>query len=200
MRTPPRLSIKPPRLSIKTIFVPGFVAALLWLMPLTNAQAGETISATARVSTAGGVAATAPVSVIVDRFSTDAERDAVMAALKKGGTDAVRSLLLTSSPIGSLKVGSQLTVIKFVYARTTAEGRLITAVTGSPIAFLGAGAPGAKPKDGFYLGLVTLQLVASGGGHGELMPATKVRLNDQGAIVTEDYSGDVVQLSNVVGK
>jgi hypothetical protein len=32
------------------------------------------------------------------------------------------------------------------------------------------------------------------------MPATKVRLNDQGAIVTEDYSGDVVQLSNVVGK
>jgi hypothetical protein len=140
------------------------------------------------------------VSVIIDRFSTDAERDAVMAALKKGGTDAVRSLLLTSSPIGSLKVGSQLTVIKFVYARTTAEGRLITAVTGSPIAFLGAGAPGAKPKDGFYLGLVILQLVTSGGGHGELMPATKVRLNDQGAIVTEDYSGDVVQLSNVVGK
>jgi hypothetical protein len=166
------------------------LVVLLWLVPLANAQAGETISATARVTTAGGVAATAPVSIITDRFSTDAERDAVLAALKKGGTEAVRSLLLTHPPIGSLKVGNESTVIKYAYARPT----------GSPIAFLGAGAPGAKPKDGFYLGLATLQMAASGAGRGELMPATKVRLNDQGAIVTEDYSAEVVQLSNVVGK
>jgi hypothetical protein len=45
-----------------------------------------------------------------------------------------------------------------------------------------------------------VELLASGPGHGELMPATKVRMNEQGAIVTEDYSGEVVQLSNAVGK
>ena len=31
-------------------------------------------------------------------------------------------------------------------------------------------------------------------------PATKIRMNDQGAVVSEDYSAEVVHLSNVVGK
>jgi len=73
-------------------------------------------------------------------------------------------------------------------------------VTGSPIAFIGAAAPGAKPRAGFDLGLVILEVMASGPGRGELVPATKVRLDDKGAIVTEGYSDDVVQLSNVMGK
>ncbi len=37
-------------------------------------------------------------------------------------------------------------------------------------------------------------------GHGEFVPAAKVSLNEQGAIVSEDYSDDLVRLSNVVGK
>jgi hypothetical protein len=32
------------------------------------------------------------------------------------------------------------------------------------------------------------------------MPATKVRLDEQGAIVTDGYSDEVVRLSNVVEK
>lgn len=37
-------------------------------------------------------------------------------------------------------------------------------------------------------------------GHGELVPVAKVRLDEQGAIVIEDYSADLVPLSNLVGK
>jgi hypothetical protein len=192
MRIFPRLAIAGTR--------PICVVALVCLLPLARAYASETITATANVKSSGGVAATAPVSIIVDRFSTDSERDEMLAALKKDGTEGVRRLLLTQPPIGTLKVGNESTAIKYIYARTTGAGRLITAVTGSPIAFIGAGVPGAKPKTGFDLGLVMLEVTASGPGHGELVPATKVRLNDQGAVVTEDYSGDVVQLSNVVAK
>ena len=57
-------------------------------------------------------------------------------------------LLLPHSPIGTVKVGTPSTVIKYVYARTTPDGRFITVVTGSPIGFVGAGAPGAKMKIG----------------------------------------------------
>jgi hypothetical protein len=146
------------------------------------------------------VVATAPLSVAVDRFSTDTERDELLAALKENGTDGVSRLLLTRPPIGTLTIGNQFTAIKYIYARTVGDGRLITAVTGSPIAFIGAAAPGAKPRGGFDLGLVILEVMASGPGHGELVPATKLRLNEQGAIVTEDYSTEVVQLSNVVRK
>jgi hypothetical protein len=189
----------PPCLAASHIH-PICLAALLCLAPLARAHAADTITATANVKSSGGVAATAPVTIIVDKFSTDTERDEIMAALKKGGTEGVRALLLPRPPIGTLKVGNESTAIKYVYSRTTGGGRLITAVTGSPIAFVGASRPGAQPRTGFSLGLVMLELMASGAGHGELVPATKVRLNDQGAIVTEDYSGDVVQLSNVVRK
>jgi hypothetical protein len=61
--------------------------------------------------------------------------------------------------------------------------------------FLGGGVPDAKPKSGFDLGLVLLD--TTGKGSGELVPATKIRVNADGAIVTEDYSGEVISLSNV---
>jgi hypothetical protein len=179
---------------------PICVAAALCLAPLARAQAAETITATANVKTSGGVSSTAPVTVTVDRFSTDRERDEVLAALKKGGTDAVYSVLLVRSAIGTVRVGNNATAIKYVYERTTPNGRLITAVTSLAIGFVGAGAPGAQPKSGNYLGLVILEVAKPGPGQGELVPATKLRLNEQGAIVTDGYSDDVVRLSNVVGK
>ena len=173
---------------------------MLCLAAQARAQTGPTFTASAKVTTAAGVTSTAPVSVMVDRFSTDADRDEIMAAIKKGGTESVRSMLLTRPPIGTLKVGNATTAIKYVYERTTPEGRLITAVTGSVIAYVGGAAPGAKPKSGFYLGLVILVVPTTGAGHGELSPATKVRVDDKGAIVTDGYSDDVVQLTNVVKK
>jgi hypothetical protein len=179
---------------------PICVVAVLCLVPLARAQAAETITATANVKTSSGIAATAPVSVIVDRFSSDSDRDEILAALKKGGTDGVYGLLLTRPPIGTVKLGNDVTFIKYVYQRVTPDGRLITAVTGSVIAYVGAGAPGARPKSGLYLGLVMLEVKTEGPGRGELVPATKLSLDDKGGIVTDDYSDDVVQLSNVLGK
>jgi len=176
------------------------VVAVLCLALTARAQAAETFTATATVKTSGGVTATAPVGVIIDRFSTDKDRDEILAALKKGGTDGVRDLLSTHPPIGTLTVGNQFTAIKYVYSRTTPDGRFITVVTGSPIGFVGAGAPGAPAKTGYELGLVMLSVTKSGPGHGELVPATKIRMNAEGAIVTDDYGGEMVQLSNVVGK
>jgi hypothetical protein len=189
---------KPSHLVIPRLH-PVAAIALLFVLPLASVQASETITATATLKTAAGVTTTAPVSVIVDRFSTDSDRDEVLAALKKGGTDAVRSVLLTRPAIGTIKVGTSVTSIKYAYERVTPEGRLITAVTSSAIAYVGAAAPGAKPKSGFYLGLVLIDM-AKGTGHGELNPAAKIRLDDKGAIVTDGYSDDVVQLTNVVRK
>ena len=192
MRTIPRLNVSSGnRLG---------VAALIALASFARAEASETITATAHVAGGSGAQASAPVRVVVDRLSTDAERDELMAALKKGGTAGVRALLSARDQIGSLHVGATQTPIKYVYARPMGDGRLITVMTATPIAFLGAGLPASKPTAGFELGLVLLEVAASRPGSGELVPAAKVRVNDQGGIVTEDYSADVVKLSNVVGK
>src|SRR5258705_937743 len=159
--------------------------ALLCLAPLAQAQASETITATASVKTSGGAVATAPLSVAVDRFSTDTERDELLAALKEDGTDGVSRLLLTRPPIGTLTIGNQFTAIKYIYARTVGDGRLITAVTGSPIAFIGAAAPGAKPRGGVDLGLVFLEGLAGGPRPGWLCPATRQPLNEEGATFSQ---------------
>jgi len=97
-------------------------------------------------------------------------------------------------------VGTATAAIKYAYARRTGGGRLITAVTDTAIVHIGAGAPDAPPKAGFDLGLVLLDLPASGSGSGELVPAAKIRVDQQGAIVTDDYSDVVVRLSDVVAR
>jgi hypothetical protein len=179
----------------------GFAAVICFgLAHLAGAQASETITATARLKSRGGVEASAPVTITINRFSTDKERDAILAALKDGGTTGVRNLLTKRDQIGSVQVGGVSTALKYAYARTTAGGRLITAVTEKPIAFVGGGVPGAPDRAGFDLGLVMVEVMSSGAGHGELVPAAKVKADAQGAIVTDDYGADVVQLSDVVKK
>jgi len=179
--------------------------ALLCTIPFTARAAAapaevQTLTALATVKTVGGASPSAPLTVVVRQFTTDAERSELMAALKKGGTASARALLVKRRDIGTVQLGARMTPIKFAYARATGDGRLITVVTAQPLVFLGAGLPGAKPTSGYDLGLVMLQVAASGPGSGELVPATKIRLNEQDAIVTEDYSGEVVHLTNVVGK
>jgi hypothetical protein len=109
---------------------------------------------------------------------------------------ATRELLAKQRDAGTLQLGSQRASIKYAYARSTGSGRLITVITAQPI-----GGSDAKSKPGFDLGLALLELTASGPGHGELSPAAKVRIDGQGAIVTEGATpADTVQLSNVAKK
>ena len=51
---------------------------------MAQAPAPKTYTATATVKTAGGASMTAPVTITVSRWTTDAERTTAMAALKKG--------------------------------------------------------------------------------------------------------------------
>jgi len=176
------------------------LVASICAVALVHAQA-ETFAAVASMKTAGGVSATAPLTVVVNQFATDADQAALVATVKSGNTASVREWLKKRPDAGTLQLGSRRVPIKYVYGRTTSDGRLITVATAEPIAFVGAGVPEAKPTTGYEFGLVLLNLTSSGPGHGELSPAAKVRVNAQGAIVTDDYNAaDVVQLSNVVKK
>jgi hypothetical protein len=177
------------------------LSCLLIIVPADVLAQDETFSAVASMKTAGGVSASAPVTVVVSQFATDADHAALVGVLKKGGTAAVKEWLSKRADAGRLQLGARRTPIKFAYSRPTGEGRLITVATAEPIVFAGAGLPGAKTTEGYELGLVLLDVVATGPGRGELSPAAKVRVNEQGAIVTEDYNAaDVVHLSNVVKK
>jgi hypothetical protein len=166
-----------------------------------HAQSAQTFSASARVTSAGGTSVESPFSMEIKRFATDAERDALVRTISKGGTDAAQQMLARQAAVGTLQLGGRTVPVKYAYARAMGSGRLITAVTGEPIVFLGAGMPEAKPKAGYSLALVMLEVSDSGPGQGELVPAAKVRIDAQNAVVTEDYSpANVIRLVNVAKK
>ena len=174
------------------------VIAVNCLLALIPARASETITATAHVTV--GSAISAPVTISIDRFSTDAARDQLLATLRNGGAPAVRDLLLKADRIGSIQMGTVVAAIKYAYVRSTGDGRLITAITDAPLVHIGANAPGAPAKAGFDLALVLLTVPLSGPGSGELVPAGRIRLGERDAIVTDDYSDVVVRLSDVIAR
>jgi hypothetical protein len=175
------------------------VFPVMGVVSLAEAQA-ESYTAVAMVKGAKIGAGVANTTFTVNRFATDAERDALLAEVKKGGTAAARAHLKAKPDAGTLQLGSRPATIKYAYARNTGGGRLLTIITADPIVLLGSGLPDAKPTAGYDLGLVLLEVSASGPGKGELVPAAKVKVDAQGAIVTEDYSGETVQLSQIVKK
>jgi hypothetical protein len=171
--------------------------AIVTVASVLRAQSPETITAVATVKT-GTKTSSAPVTVVIEKFAPETERTELMAALKKGGTAAAKTVLAARSSAGSIQVGTHRTPIKYAFARSMGAGRLITVVTAEPIALAGTGLPDSKPKAGFDLGLALLEVPGSGTGQGELAPAAKVRLNDQGAIVTEDANAStVIRLSDI---
>ena len=76
------------------------------------------------------------------------------------------------------------------------DGRLLTILTDQPLLFLGAGLPGAKPKEGYDFAVIDIEVDAKGNGSGTLAPAAKLRMN-QAAFVVDDYGAELVRLTAV---
>jgi hypothetical protein len=177
----------------------GAAVVLTCLASTARGQQRETITALAEVP--GGTAGPAAVTITIDHFATDAERDALVSAVKKGGTPAARQMLRTRDAAGTVEVGTNKAVVKHAFARSVGAGRLITVITGEPIALPGKTEPTAGGDSVYQLGLLLIEVPDSGASGGELLPAASVRVDEQGAIVTEaDKPTNVVRLRNVAKK
>jgi len=166
--------------------------------------AAETYKATASMHTAAGAAVTAPVVISIQRWSTDAERDKARTALKAGGTTAVQKELATMSDVGTLQVGEVKTALRFARALPLGgEGKVITAITAQPVAHVGAGLRGAVPTDkaGYDVAVVIFEVDGAGKGDGgDFAPAAKIKFDDKGAFIVEDYAGEAVRLVGISRK
>jgi hypothetical protein len=163
-------------------------------------QASETFTATAAVKTASNAAANAPVTVIVDRKMSQKEADTFLAAFKSGGPAGLRKALVGIAPTGSVQFGQgKPTPTRLTLERPTDKGRLLTIVCDTPILFLGAGLPGAKPKEGYDFAIIDLEVDSKGSGSGTIAPAAKVSVK-QGVFVVEDYGAELVRLTAVTKK
>lgn len=157
----------------------------------------ETYTATAHVKTAGGASVSAPVTIDVAGWTSDADRKQLAGLLKSGGDAALQKRLSSMKSLGTITLGKTPFDAKYAYAMTSSEGRIITLVTTTPMFFLGAGAPDAKPRNGHEFGVVTIEVNDAGTGRGTLTPAASLKMSDADAIVVQDYSVELVTLPDV---
>ena len=185
--------------SYKTMGSTVLLAALLVTPAFLRGQAAaEVFTATAAVKAASGASASAPVTMTIDRKMSQREAETLTAAFKSGGAAALRKALVGVPPTGSVRVGTgAATPTRVTIERPTGDGRLLTILTDKPLAFVGAGAPGAKAKEGYDFAVIDIQVDAKGNGSGTLAPAAKIKMN-QDAFVVEDYGGtEIVRLTAV---
>ena len=185
------------RLRLSTVtaaIAASLVLAFASAAPGQSLPESFTATATAKSEAKSG---SAPVRIRIDAWSSMAERDAVMAALKKGGTPAVRQVLAGMKDVGLIEVGESKAPIRYAFARPIGGGRVVTIVTDNPLLHLGAGLPDAKPTTGYDVAVAVLVLDEKGSGHAELSPAAKVKADEGGAVVVEDYGPVKVWMKDV---
>jgi hypothetical protein len=155
----------------------------------------ETFVAVAEIKSPGGESASVPVTIVVSSYATSNERRDLIAAMREGGPTAAHALLQKRDAVGMLQILGQQTPIRYAYAVDTGGSRLITLATAEPIRIANM-----KQERGYDVGFLLLELGSSGSGTGQLVPAAKVHVDAEDAIVTEHASPDIVQLSKVTRK
>lgn len=177
----------------------GAVALIVTVLCTAGAlaqPAADRFEATASVRK-GDVSASAPISVTIDRYASEAERDAVVNAVRETGAAGARKLLAGFGDTGSIQLGERRTPIKFALRRPTPSGEVVLVLTAVPILFLGGGLPAAEPTTGFDVAIAILDVQNGGKGVGELAPAAKIGIDETGALQIQDYGAIVVWLNGL---
>jgi ABC-type molybdate transport system substrate-binding protein len=183
----------------------GLAAALVLGATAAAARAAgpEVYSATASLKTAAGASMTAPVTISINRWTTDAERETARAALKTGGTTAFQKAIAAMPEAGVLQLGAVKTPIYFARTLPVSGGKLVTLATAKPVMYVGAGMPGSKEGDkaGYDVAVVIMQVDEAGKGDaGDFSPAAKVKFDETGALLVEDYAAEAVRLMGITRK
>ena len=160
--------------------------------------APEVFNGRASVGAAAG-RGDAYVSIRVDRYTVKKDIDTLENALKTGGSAAFVQALKGAPVVGGFEVGGRTVSIRYAKEVTSEKGRTVTLVLDTPVYFIGGGVPGAKPREGFDVAIVQLQMDPAGVGEGKIAMAAKVKPGPDGPDV-EAYEGEPVKLLSVMRK
>jgi len=169
---------------------------------LSQQQRGapELFTANVQATAASGASAAASVQIDIRRYTPDAERTAVENALKGGGYPAFLTALRKAPEVGTVSMGTQKWAIRWAREQPTAQGRTIVVVTDKPIFFLGGARANAKPRAGYEVGLIRMQVDTAGMGSGEMAAAARVKPGGETGVQVDDYADQPLTLTGVTRK
>jgi hypothetical protein len=170
--------------------------------PLLSQHRGapELFTANMQATSATGASAAATVTIDIRRYTPDAERTAVAGALKSGGYPAFLAALRKAPEVGTVNLGTQKWPIRWAREQDTATGRTIVVVTDQPMFFLGGARINSKPRAGYEVGLIRMQLDAGGMGTGEMAAAARVKPGGETGVQVDDYADQPMTLTGISRK
>jgi len=185
---------------MRTVFAAALAATIAVAVPAaqSNMAAPERFTAFAiDISNMAPTARTSPVDITINRWSTDAERDRLLAVFRNKGQDALLSELQDLPKVGYIKTPGSLGYdLRFAQQRTEAEGgRMIFVMTDRPI---GGWEARNRPRTIDYpFTLIQLQLDKEGNGEGKASIFTKITEAKNGTIELENFASQPVMLNQV---
>ena len=177
--------------------------APLWVAaqaPRPAAGAPEVLIGTAQVKNATG-AASGVLEIRLRRYTPDFDRTTMEEALRLGGYPRFLTTLRNAPEVGQLVLaGSQPYAIRYAREQIEGSGRTIVLLTDRPVFFIGAGRADAKPRAGYELAVLQIQLDGTGQGRGTMAAAARVRPDGDGGVRLDDYAEVPIELTNITRK
>ena len=150
------------------------------------------------MSNAANRARTGTVDIVINRWSSDEERDTARAALREAGTDGLlKALQKIKEPAGYIRTPSSIGYpLRFARLIPTPDGgKRIIVATDRYVSFLEAT---TQPRTIDYpFMLVDIRLGPDGKGTGKLMPLAKVTESEDHVVEIENYASEPVRLNEV---
>jgi hypothetical protein len=185
---------------MRSVLVAAFAAVLAGgvLSAQSNMAKPEKFTAFAvDTSNVAASARTSPVDITIDRWSTDADRDRLLAALRDKGQDGLLSELQKMPKVGYINTpGSLRYDLRFARQRPEAEGgRMVFLMTDR---YIGAWEAVNRPRTVDYpFMLIQLQIDKAGTGVGKASIYTKITQTADNTIELENFANQPVMLNQV---
>jgi hypothetical protein len=186
---------------LKTAATAG-VLAMIALLPLTAGQhkPGDVpvdFSANAEVVGPIGTLATT-VKIHIDSYTTDRDRTALLAALRTNGYQTFLPAFRRAPVVGYVQIKEQKWSLRWAQQQQHDLGQTVTAATDEPIYFIGGGSADAKPRTGYEMAVIRLELDTIGMGTGTMAAAARVKPNaDATGVQVDDYADEPLKLTSV---
>jgi hypothetical protein len=141
---------------------------------------------------------TATVDIVIERWSTEAERKNALASLKENGSDGLLKNLQKVEPrVGYIRTATSIGYSLYFAEQTALPGggRRILIATDRRLSFLEM-TRNSRTRDYPFM-VIELRLGPNGEGEGKLMPLARVTQYADDVVEVENYSFQPVRLTNV---
>src|SRR6185295_7016514 len=129
-----------------------------------------------------------PIQVHIERYTPDFDRTAVENGLKFNGYSGFLTALRKAPDVGYVDLNGQKTLIRWARETPSGAGRTIVVVTEKPVFFISGGRSNAKPRAGYEVALVQLQVDAKGSGTGTMAAAARIKAGGETGVQVDDYA------------